>query len=212
MIGRTSANGGHSFTKNIDHLRNFSDDLKTITNFNPLDPIDVEKMRSGIALIRRFRSDVPGVPTQAGRLFEVQEVAAALRADPDTVISFNKFVDDDLAGKTDVDVLLSGKAIELKLTVDAADDEAIIKKFVKYFNVPEAAQNLELRSLSTVAEMTEYVQGAFQRYITKDLDDWPDWLTKAVTDQDSLENVLNSISFAQASPSRYNFFAGAGGL
>jgi hypothetical protein len=212
VIGRTSANGGHSFTKNIDQLRNFSDDLKTITNFDPLDPRDIEKMRSGIALIRRFRSDVPGVPTQAGRLFEVQEVAAALRADPDTVISFNKFVDDGLVGKTDVDVLLNGKAIELKLTVNAADDEAIIKKFVKYYNVPEAAQNLELRSLSTVAEMTAYVQGAFQKYIAKDRTDWPGWLTRAVTGKESLARVLSAISYAQMPASRYNFFAAAGGL
>jgi hypothetical protein len=208
VIGRTSANGGHSFTKTLDQLRHFSEDLKTITDF---DPGDLERMRAGIILIRRFRSDRAYLPTQAGRLFEVQEVAAALRADPSTVIGFNKIIDGGPAGRTDVDVLLNGKAIELKLTVNAADEEALIKKFVKYFTVPEAAENLELRSLSSVADMQAAVHGAFEKYVGAKPATWPQWLRDAVADNnEALEQIQNSIAFSQAASSRYNYFAGAG--
>jgi hypothetical protein len=208
VIGRTSANGGHSFTKTLDQLRHFSEDLKTITDF---DPGDLERMRAGIILIRRFRKDGARLPTQAGRLFEVQEVAAALRADPNTVIGFNKIIDGGPAGRTDVDVLLNGKAIELKLTVNAADEEALIKKFVKYFTVPEAAENLELRSLSSVDEMRAAVEAAFGKYVRAQAATWPDWLQEAVArDNTALARIQNAIAYTQAPASRYNYFAGAG--
>lgn len=116
------------------------------------------------------------------------------------------------AGKTDVDVLLNGKAIELKLTINAATDEEIVKKCVKYWTVPQASGNLELRSLDSVEDMSAYVQGAFDKYLAMNKKQWPRWLKRAVgTDKNELRDVRNAITFTQMPSSRYNYFPGAGG-
>jgi hypothetical protein len=73
-------------------------------------------MRSAVTLIRRFRKDGVIVQSQAGRLFELQEVAAALRMKPNTVISFNQLTP---GAATDIDLLLDGKAVELKYTLNS---------------------------------------------------------------------------------------------
>ncbi len=206
VIGRASGSTGHSFVKNIDQLRNFSDDLKTLTDVGR----NADQMRSAVALIRRFRSDKAYLPTQAGRLFELQEVAAALRDNSDTVLSFNNFRK-GLGGRTDIDILLNGKAIELKLTLNSVTDQDIITKFFKYHAAVGPGKPLELRSLDSEASMQAFVEGAFKKYL--DMPDpakWPVWLKRLSKEDDALVQVKNAISYSQAGSTRYNFFAAAG--
>jgi len=204
VIGRVSGSTGHSFVKTIDQLRNFSDDLKTLTDVGR----NADQMRSAVAMIRRFRSDGPTVPTQAGRLFEVQEVAATLRANPDTVISFNK---PTRGAVTDIDILLDGKAIELKYTLRSVTEQDIITKFFKYRATVGPGKPLELRSLDSEASMQAFVEAAFQKYLDMpDTSKWPKWLKRLTTDPGTLRQVKNAISYWQPASTRYNFFAAAG--
>jgi len=203
VIGRASGSTGHSFVRNIDELRNFSDDLKTLTDVGR----NADQMRSAVALIRRLRSDGPTVPTQAGRLFEVQEVAAALRENADTVISFNKLT---RGAVTDIDILLNGKAIELKYTLRSVTEQDIITKFFKYRATVGPGKPLELRSLDSEASMQAFVEAAFKKYIKMKPADWPVWLKRLSKEDDALVQVKNAISYSQAGSTRYNFFAAAG--
>ena len=204
VIGRASGSTGHSFVRNIDELRNFSDDLKTLTDVGRT----ADQMRSAAELIRRFRSERVIVQSQAGRLFEVQEVAAALRANPDTVISFNKLTP---GAATDIDLELPGKAIELKYTLGSVKEKDIITKFFKYRATVGPGKPLELRSLDSEASMQAFVEAAFKKYLDMpDIANWPKWLTRLTTDPGTLRQVKNAISYSQAGSTRYNFFAAAG--
>jgi hypothetical protein len=206
VIGRASGSTGHSFVSTIDQLRHFSDDLMTLTDVSR----SVDQMRSAVALIRRFRSDKAYLPTQAGRLFELQEVAAALRDNSDTVLSFNNFRK-GLGGRTDIDILLNGKAIELKLTLNRVNDQDIITKFFKYHAAVGPGKPLELRSLDSEASMQAFVEGAFKTYLDMpDTTKWPRWLRALSEDPATLVKVKNAISYSQAASTRYNFFAAAG--
>ena len=206
VIGRASGSTGHSFVSTIDQLRHFSGDLMTLTDVSR----SVDQMRSAAALIRRFRSDKAYLPTQAGRLFELQEVAAALRDNSDTVLSFNNFRK-GLGGRTDIDILLNGKAIELKLTLNRVNDQDIITKFFKYHAAVGPGKPLELRSLDSEASMQAFVEGAFKTYLDMpDTTKWPRWLRALSEDPATLVKVKNAISYSQAASTRYNFFAAAG--
>jgi len=204
VIGRASGSTGHSFVKNIDQLRNFSDDLKTLTDVGRT----ADQMRSAAELIRRFRKDRVIVQSQAGRLFEVQEVAATLRANPTLKISFNQLTP---GAATDIDLELPGKAIELKYTLRSVKEQDIITKFFKYRATVGPGKPLELRSLDSEASMQAFVEAAFKKYLDMpDIANWPKWLTRLTTDPGTLRQVKNAISYSQAGSTRYNFFAAAG--
>jgi hypothetical protein len=204
VIGRASGSTGHSFVKNIDQLRNFSDDLKTLTDVGRTP----DQMRSAAELIRRFRKDRVIVQSQAGRLFEVQEVAATLRANPTLKISFNQLTP---GAATDIDLELPGKAIELKYTLRSVKEQDIITKFFKYRATVGPGKPLELRSLDSEASMQAFVEAAFKKYLDMpDIANWPKWLTRLTTDPGTLRQVKNAISYSQAGSTRYNFFAAAG--
>ena len=208
VIGRAAGSAGHSFVSTIDQLRHFSDDLMTLTDVSR----SVDQMRSAVALIRRFRSDKAYLPTQAGRLFELQEVAAALRDNSDTVLSFNNFRKGP-GGRTDIDILLNGKAIELKLTLNRVTDQDIITKFFKYHAAVGPGKPLELRSLDDVSTMQAFVKGAFKTYLDMpDTTKWPVWLKglAANGDKKMLADVRNAITYFQVQAPRYNFVAAAG--
>ena len=203
VIGRASGSTGHSFVKNVDQLRNFSDDLKTLTDVGRT----ADQMRSAAELIRRFRSERVIVQSQAGRLFEVQEVAAALRENPTAKISFNKLTP---GAATDIDLELPGKAIELKYTLGSMKEKDIITKFFKYRATVGPGKPLELRSLDDISTMQAFVDGAFEKYIKMDRADWPEWLKALSKADDALVQVKNAIRYSQAASTRYNFFAAAG--
>lgn len=204
VIGRASGSTGHSFVKNIDQLRNFSDDLKTLTDVGRT----ADQMRSAAELIRRFRKDRVIVQSQAGRLFEVQEVAATLRANPTLKISFNQLTP---GAATNIDLELPGEAIELKYTLRSVTEQDIITKFFKYRATVGPGKPLELRSLDSEASMQAFVEAAFKKYLAMpDIANQPKWLTRLTTDPGTLRQVKNAISYSQAGSTRYNFFAAAG--
>ena len=147
------------------------------------------------------------VQSQAGRLFEVQEVAAALRENPTAKISFNKLTP---GAATDIDLELPGKAIELKYTLGSMKEKDIITKFFKYRATVGPGKPLELRSLDDISTMQAFVDGAFEKYIKMDRADWPEWLKALSKADDALVQVKNAIRYSQAASTRYNFFAAAG--
>jgi hypothetical protein len=207
VIGRAAGSAGHSFVSTIDQLRHFSDDLMTLTDVSR----SADQMRSAVTLIRRFRKDGVIVQSQAGRLFELQEVAAALRMKPNTVISFNQLTP---GAATDIDLLLDGKAVELKYTLNSVSGKDIITKFFKYHATTKPGTLLELRSLDDASTMTKFVNDAFETYENMVQDDWPLWLKNLAPSEEQLTNVKNAISCVRveidAAKPRYNFFAAAG--
>ena len=202
VIGRAAGSAGHSFVSTIDQLRHFSDDLMTLTDVSR----SADQMRSAVTLIRRFRKDGVIVQSQAGRLFELQEVAAALRMKPNTVISFNQLTP---GAATDIDLLLDGKAVELKYTLNSVSGKDIITKFFKYHATTKPGTLLELRSLDDASTMTKFVNDAFETYENMVQDDWPLWLKNLAPSEEQLTNVKNAISCVRveidAAKPRYNF-------
>ncbi|MEM9828641.1 MAG: hypothetical protein AAF958_18790, partial [Planctomycetota bacterium] len=155
MVGRVHGTSHHMIT-NVTQLKQFADDIEEVLSVGP------ENIRKSISLIRRLRSDSSrtAVGGQSGYLFEITEVARELRAGS-VDIEFSRVqlksevpsagggVTD--LGKTDLDLVVGNRAIELKTTVGATGGKSkMIPKLLKYY--ASGAETIEVRTLDDAME------------------------------------------------------------
>jgi hypothetical protein len=199
VIGRTGrGHGDHSFVTSIEELQNFANDLETIMD------VGAAGIRNSIALIRRFRSDGPFLPTQSGRLLELQEAAAEIGRTGSAGVSYNHFTNQRY-GRTDIDLKVGNDlAIEIKQSVARFGEKEMITKFVKYWAELGATGRIELRSFDSAEVMEDKVLKVLDKYIGAT--DKPDWLTKLRLKSDVLPAIRDAMTFTQVATGRYNFF------
>jgi len=123
--------------------------------------VPADQLRKSIALIRRLRSDTveTALPGQSGYLFEITEVASELRAGGTVKVDFSvlqeaKTYNGIALPKTDLDLIVGTKAVELKTSIQATRTQKdFVEKLMKYDASGYAS--IEVRTLDT--GMEDYV-------------------------------------------------------
>jgi hypothetical protein len=199
----------------IDQLQNFANDLESVMERGIAAAAapggDTGTLHRMIVLVRRFHTEKPHLPTQSGRLLELQEAAHAFNAHGSVTVGYNVFTSSRF-GRTDIDLTIGDDlAVEIKQSVERFSDKEMITKFVKYWAELGATGRIELRSFDSVHEMRQRIDGAFGKYKTMDPSAWPLWLKGLVGKNRTLLNaVQDAITVKQITTQRYNFFGVAG--
>jgi Ca2+-binding RTX toxin-like protein len=211
VTGRAGGkNGTHSFVETIDQLQNFANDLESVMERGIAAAAapggDTGTLHRMIVLVRRFHTEKPHLPTQSGRLLELQEAAHAFNAHGSVTVGYNVFTSSRF-GRTDIDLKIGADlAVEIKQSVERFSDKEMITKFVKYWAAMGSQGHIELRSFDSVDVMRDKVMGVLDTYINKSK---PRWLEDMSVKDDVLVAIKNAMTFDQITMRRYNFYTGA---